>query len=78
MARTYKTASGKRVAKVGTRLQVWNGTADKTSGGLTKSDLTKSSSGKVVSKKMQAHGRRWAANLTPCLPKGKHTRFSDD
>ena len=43
---------------IGSKSQVWNGSAQKTSGGLTKSDLTKSKSGKIVSKKKQAAGRR--------------------
>ena len=33
------------------RLDVWNGSRDKTSGGLRKSDLTKNKRGKIVSKK---------------------------
>jgi hypothetical protein len=35
---------------IGTRAQVWHGTAKKTSGGLTKSDLMKNKSGRIVSK----------------------------
>ena len=34
------------------RLRVWNGTLAKTSGGLTKSDLTKNKNGIIVSKKV--------------------------
>ena len=34
----------------GTRAQVWHGTADRTSGGLTKNDLTKNKHGYIVSK----------------------------
>lgn len=36
---------------VGSRQQVWNGTAARTSGGLTKDDLVKNSRHTIVSKK---------------------------
>ena len=36
---------------VGTRAQVWHGTADRTSGGLRKKDLFKSDGGNLRSKK---------------------------
>lgn len=36
---------------IGSRAQVWHGTAKKTSGGLTKSDLFQTNSGRIVSKK---------------------------
>jgi hypothetical protein len=35
---------------IGTRAQVWHGTAKKTSGGLTKSHLMKNKSGRIVSR----------------------------
>jgi len=35
---------------VGTRAEVWHGTVDKTSGGLTKSDLFKDKNGRIRSK----------------------------
>jgi hypothetical protein len=35
---------------IGTRAQVWHGTAKKTSGGLTKSDLMKNKAGRIVSR----------------------------
>lgn len=35
---------------VGTRAQVWHGTAHKTSGGLVKSDLIQNKAGRIVSK----------------------------
>jgi hypothetical protein len=37
---------------VGSRAQVWHGTAKKTKGGLTKSGLMKNKHGRIVSKKM--------------------------
>ena len=42
--------------KIGSKIEVWRGTAQRTSGGLTKNDLTKNKRGKIVSKKKQAIG----------------------
>merc|ERR1712215_167550 len=53
MGKKSKIAKGKRA-----KSSVFRGSKEKTSGGLKKSDLTKSKSGKVVSKKSQAHGRK--------------------
>jgi len=57
MTRYTKSAGGKYVVKgkgfemlIGTRAQVWHGTAFKTSGGLTKGDLLQNKSGRIVSK----------------------------
>ncbi len=41
---------------IGSRAQVWHGTAKKTSGGLTKDSLLKNKRGKIVSRKMHALG----------------------
>ena len=38
------------VQTIGTRAQVWHGTAKKTSGGLTKSDLMQNKAGRIVSR----------------------------
>jgi len=43
---------------VGSREQVFSGQAKHTSGGLTKSKLMKNKQGKVVSKKMNANGKK--------------------
>jgi hypothetical protein len=57
MTRFTKSAGGKYVVKgksfemlIGTRAQVWHGTAFKTSGGLTKGDLFQNKAGRIVSK----------------------------
>jgi hypothetical protein len=42
---------------VGTREQVWNGTASKTSGGLARGDLIMSKTGHIVSKKQSEAAR---------------------
>ena len=44
--------------KHGSRAQVWNGTAEKTTGNLTKSDLKKNKHGEIVIKKASANGKK--------------------
>lgn len=56
---------------MGSKLQVWNGTAAKTSGGLTKDKLMKNKHGKVVSKKKHAAGVKAAKNLPQSGQKGR-------
>ena len=58
MTRYTKSSSGKYLVSgqsfeqlFGSRAQVWHGTAYKTSGGLTKTDLKMNHHGRVVSKK---------------------------
>ena len=46
----YSVAGKTYDALIGTRAQVWHGTAYKTSGGLTHSHLMKNKSGRIVSK----------------------------
>lgn len=48
---------------VGTRAQVWHGTAKKTSGGLTKTNLMKNKHGRIVSKRKHASGKKTIKNL---------------
>ncbi len=56
--------------RIGSKRQVWNSTAQKTSGGLTKSDLMLNKRGKVVSKKKHAIGvKRFKENKL--VPKTK-------
>merc|ERR550519_1153717 len=43
--------------KRGTRLQVFRGKKERTSGGLTKKDLMKNKRGKIISKKAHKKGR---------------------
>ena len=57
MTKFSRTSNGKYAvsgktydALIGTRAQVWHGTAYKTSGGLTHSHLMKNKSGRIVSK----------------------------
>jgi len=57
MTKFSRTSSGKYSVSgkthdvlIGTRAQVWHGTAYKTSGGLCKTDLIKNKAGRIVSK----------------------------
>lgn len=48
---------------IGTRAQVWHGTAKKTSGGLTKTHLMKNKHGRIVSRKKHASGKKSIKHL---------------
>ena len=48
---------------IGTKAQVFHGTAEKTSGGLRKSDLMKNKRGRIVSKKKHALGLKAFSKL---------------
>ena len=45
-------------SRVGSRAEVWHGTALKTSGGLTKSHLLKTKAGRIVSKAKHITAKR--------------------
>ena len=47
----------------GSRAQVWHGTAKKTSGGLTKSNLMMNKHGRIVSRRKHASGKKTIKNL---------------
>ena len=49
-------AKGKKT--IGTRAEVWHGTATRTSGGLTKSGLKKNKRGRIVSVKMSNRAKK--------------------
>lgn len=55
---------------IGSRAEVWNGNAQKTSGGLRKADLVKNKQGRLVSRKKQAAGRK-AFKDNKLIPKTK-------
>jgi len=48
---------------VGSRAEVWHGTAKHTTGGLTKGDLMKNKHGRIVSKKKHALGKKALKHL---------------
>merc|ERR1712130_262565 len=59
MGRSMMMKDGKVVLKksvVGTRLQVFRGTKERTVGGLTKKDLMRNKHGKVVSQRVEHYG----------------------
>jgi hypothetical protein len=65
MTRYSKSASGKYVVQgksyemlIGSRAQVWHGTAYKTSGGLTKNNIMQNKSGRIVSKSKHNTAKR--------------------
>lgn len=62
---TKKTADKDKIKTVGSRREVWNGRAKKTSGGLTKADLILNSSGKPVSKAQHEKGIKQFPVLKP-------------
>jgi hypothetical protein len=45
-----------RVSKYGSRRKVWNGSAEKTKGGLTRKDLKRNKYGRIVSVKRSQRG----------------------
>lgn len=55
-ARGTVNVGGDAVLAVGSKLQVYNGTAKRTPGGLKKADLMKNKHGKVISKKQHQRG----------------------
>ena len=51
-------SSDKSIETVGSKRQVFNGSAKRTSGGLIKSDLIRNKRGHIVSKKQHASGKK--------------------
>jgi hypothetical protein len=65
MTRFTKSAHGKYIVSgksfdmlIGTRAQVWHGTAYKTSGGLTKGNILQNKNGRIVSRSKHASAKR--------------------
>jgi hypothetical protein len=54
---------GAKVPAVGSKLQVWNGNAKHTSGGLTRKDLMRTKRGRIVSRRKHAAGQKAIKNL---------------
>lgn len=63
MRRNNVNMMGGASVTVGTKAQVYHGTAKHTSGGLTKKDLMKTKKGRIVSKKKHAAGQKAIKNL---------------
>jgi hypothetical protein len=60
---------------VGTKAQVFHGTAKHTSGGLTRKDLIKTKKGRIVSRKKHTAGQRALKNLVKAGYKAKKGTF---
>ena len=60
-----------KTQKVGSRRKVWNGTAEKTPGGLTRKDLKQNKYGRIVSVKRSIRGGAMCGN-------GKEESKEDD
>ena len=66
---------GRRVPAVGTKAQVYHGTAKHTSGGLTRKDLMKTKKGRIVSRRKHAAGKKALARLRKAGYKAKKGTF---
>jgi len=65
----------RKLPAVGSKAQVWHGTAKHTSGGLTRKDLMKTKKGRIVSKAKHALGKKALKNLVKAGYKAKKGTF---
>ena len=70
-----KMYGGAKIPAVGTKAQVFHGTAKHTSGGLTKKDLMQTKKGRIVSRKKHAAGKKALARLRKAGFKAKKGTF---
>jgi len=68
--------SGDHVKAVGSKAEVFHGTAKHTSGGLKKKDLVKTRKGRIVSRKKQAAGKKAIKRLFALGYKPKKGKFT--
>jgi hypothetical protein len=61
---------------IGSKAQVWHGTANKTSGGLTKKALMRNKHGAIVSRKKHALGKKSIKHLEKLGYKAKKGKFT--
>ena len=73
--KTNPMGGGAKTPAVGTKAQVWHGTARHTSGGLTRKDLMKTKKGRIVSRKKHAAGKKALKRLTKAGYKAKKGTF---
>jgi hypothetical protein len=66
---------GARMPAVGSKAQVWHGTARHTSGGLTRKDLMKNKHGRIVSRRKAALGKKALKHLVKAGYKAKKGTF---
>jgi hypothetical protein len=74
LRKTQKTRKASKTPAVGSKAQVWHGSAKHTSGGLTRKDLMKHK-GRIVSKKKHALGKKAFKNLVKAGYKPKKGTF---
>jgi hypothetical protein len=77
--RTNEIMAGGSAKAVGSKAEVFHGTARHTSGGLYKKDLVKTKRGRIVSRRKQAAGKKAIARLRKAgyvAKKGKFTLFT--
>jgi hypothetical protein len=70
-----KMMGGGKMPAVGTKAQVYHGTAKHTSGGLTKKDLMRTKRGCIVSRKKHAAGKKALKHLHKAGFKAKKGTF---
>jgi hypothetical protein len=66
----------RKVPAVGSKAQVWHGSAKHTSGGLTRKDLMKTKKGRIVSRKKHAAGKKAIKRLVKAGFKAKKGKFT--
>ena len=66
---------GGHMLSVGSKAQVYHGTAKHTAGGLTRKDLMKNKRGKIVSRKQAAAGKKAYSRLVKAGYKPKKGKF---
>ena len=66
---------GAKLPAVGSKAQVWHGTARHTSGGLTRKDLMKNKHGRIVSRRKAALGKKALKHLVKAGYKAKKGTF---
>ena len=75
MSGGMKMYGGAKKPAVGTKAQVYHGTAKHTSGGLTRKDLMKTKKGRIVSRRKHAAGKKALKRLTKAGYKAKKGTF---
>ena len=74
-SRRNEMVGGAKMVTVGTKAQVYHGTAKHTSGGLKKKDLMKTKKGRIVSRKKHAAGKKALKRLVKAGYKAKKGSF---
>ena len=75
MNSTRKNMMGGALKTVGTKAQVFHGSAKHTSGGLTRKDLMKTKKGRIVSRRKHAAGKKALKRLVKAGFKAKKGTF---